>query len=316
MRADLLNKFGVTQDVFSDDFTGCVLGRTLIMDGDAACYKASATAAKLVTAQRRFTTLIYEAMFLTKAEFARVHLTPKGCLKNGRHLLLGVKPYQGNRNGKVKPQQLEPLRNSAQSLFAEHENIQVFAHYDIEADDGIMQDAYTVQNGIVWSEDKDLNIVPCTKYDISTARELNLAPGTRFGWVDIGYTETGNPKPKGHGTKFFWLQMLMGDTADNVQGILKLDGKKCGLAGAMQYLTGITDEDHCANLVLNAYRAINQNFIPEAEALWLTRCAGDTACLYIWSLNLTPANREFFKDCYSRPWKMKEEEYVRDEETP
>lgn len=307
MNAELYKKFGVTQDVFSDEFAGCVLGRTLVMDGDAACYRASASAAKLETAQRRFTTLIFEAMFLTKAESARVHLTPKGCYKNGRHLLLGAKPYQGNRSSKAKPALLEPLRSTAPDLFLEHECIRVFAHYDVEADDAIMQDAYTVENAIVWSEDKDLNIVPCRKYDISTGIERVLAPGNRFGWVKAKYTDGGSLKADGHGTKFFWLQMLMGDTADNVKGILKLDGQLCGAAKALSVLDGIETEDHAANLVINAYREIDQNPLPEAEALWLTRAPGDTASGYIWSLNLTERNREFIKDCFNRQWKIEEE---------
>lgn len=309
MNTGLLAKFGVSQDAFQDDFAGCVLGRTLIMDGDAACYKASATAAKLETAQRRFTTLIYEAMFLTKAESARVHLTPKGCFKNGRHLLLGVKPYQGNRKSKAKPALLEPLRSTAPTLFELHENVRVFAHYQVEADDAIMQDAYNVENSIVWSEDKDLNIVPCCKYDISTGIERRLAPGNRYGWTKAKYTDGGNLKADGHGTKFFWLQMLMGDTADNVKGIIKLDGRLCGTAAALSALDGIESEDHAANLVINAYRAIDQNPLPEAEALWLTRIDGDTAAGYIWSLNLTEANRAFILDCFNRKWKMEESEY-------
>lgn len=305
----LLDRFGVSQDDLEDQFEGCVVGRTLIMDGDGAAYKATADAKKMDTAIRRFTTLIYEAMYLTKAEFARVHLTPKGCYKNGRHLLLGAKPYQANRGGKPKPPLLEPLRSMASGLFQPHENIQVFPQYQVEADDAIMMDAYTVENSIVWSEDKDLNIVPCPKYCITTGRILMLAPGTRFGWTGERYTDSGKLKPDGRGTKFFWLQMLMGDTADNVKGILKFDGKLCGEVAALTALKGIECENHCANLVLNAYRAINQNPLPEAEALWLARTPDDSAASYIWSLDLTERNRQFILDCFNRKYKLTDDEY-------
>jgi len=307
---DVLDRFGVQLSDLDSPFDGCVIGRTLVMDGDAACYKATNDAKKMDTAIRRFTTRIYEAMFLTKAEFARVHLTPKGCFKNGRHLLLGAKPYQANRGGKPKPPLLEPLRSTAPSLFLPHENVVVYGHMEIEADDAIMHDAYSIPNSIVWSEDKDLNIVPCPRYCIKTGRTLVLHPGDRFGWIGTRSTEAGKIKSDGHGTKFFWLQMLMGDTADNVKGILKFDGKLCGEVAALTALKDIVCENHAANLVINAYRVINQNPLPEAEALWLQRMPGDTAAGYIWSTELTDNNRMFIQDCYNRKYRMTIDEYT------
>jgi hypothetical protein len=280
-----------------------VLGRTLIMDGDSACYNVTAKCAKLETAHRRFMTKVYEAMFLTQSEYARVHLTPKGCFKNGRHLLMTHKPYQGNRGGKPKPPQLEPLRSSAPGLFDDNNKIEVFSHYDVEADDVVMMDAYRVVNGIVWSEDKDLNIVPCPRYHIVTGKVLTLAKGDRFGWTGDRFTESGKRKPDGHGTKFFWLQMLMGDTADNVKGILKYNGRLCGEAAALALLAPITCEHHAANLVIDGYRKINQNPLPEAEAMWLLRSPDDSAAGYIWHLNLTELNRDFIHACYNTKYK-------------
>lgn len=301
----LLDKFGV-QDV-PDTFKNFILGRTVIIDGDDACYSCSAGAAKLGTAQKRFKTAIYEIMFLTKAQFARVHLTPKGCYKNGRHLLLGVKPYQGNRKGKPKPALLEMLRDTAVDVFKDDTDVDVFPQMYYEADDACVMDAYTVQNCILWSKDKDLNLAPCTRYHIETGRELTVT--NRFGWIGSRFTEALKEKADGHGTKFFWLQMLMGDTADNVKGILKYNGKLCGELTALEILRDVATEDAAANLVLDAYRAINQNPVPEAEALWLLRSTDDSASGYIWSLGLSDENRAFFSDCYNRKWKMTQEEY-------
>ena len=103
--------------------------------------------------------------------------------------------------------------------------------------------------------------------------------------------------------------MLMGDTADNVKGILKYNGKLCGELTALEILRNVETEDTAANLVLDAYRAINQNPVPEAEALWLLRSTDDSASGYIWSLGLSDENRAFFSDCYNRKWKMTQEEY-------
>lgn len=303
-----LSKFGLRQDNLPDTFGGFVPGRVVIIDGDAACYKVTQKCAKLKTAQQRLTTAIYEIMFLTKADRARVHLTPKGCFKNGRHLLLGAKPYQANRIGTPKPPQLEMLRSTATSLFSNHDKVEVFAHFDIEADDAVMMDAYAEPNAIVWSEDKDLNIVPCAKYDIGTGIIDRLDAGDRFGWIKLK-TDLSTPKIIGHGTKFFWAQMLCGDTADNVKGILTLDGKTCGAVSAYEATEWVTSEPHMANLVINQYREIGQNPLPEAEALWLLRCRGDSAIGYIWSLELTERNKAFILDCYNRPYKLTQEEY-------
>ena len=177
----VLAKFGV-QDV-PDTFKNFILGRTVIIDGDDACYSCSAGAAKLSTAQKRFKTAIYEIMFLTKAQFARVHLTPKGCYKNGRHLLRGVKPYQGNRKGKPKPALLEMLRDTAVDVFKDDTDVDVFPQMYYEADDACVMDAYTVQNCIMWSKDKDLNLAPCTRYHIETGKELTITNLRLHFWV-------------------------------------------------------------------------------------------------------------------------------------
>lgn len=301
----MLARFGV-EDV-PDTFSGCVLGRTVIIDGDDACYSCSAGAAKLSTAQKRFKTAIYEIMFLTKAEFARVHLTPKGCYKNGRHLLLGAKPYQGNRKGKPKPALLEPLRESAHTVFSDDPLVDVFPQMTLEADDACMMDAYNIQNCIMWSKDKDLNLVPCPRYCINTGQELTIVG--RFGWIGSRYTESLKEKADGHGTKFFWLQMLMGDTADNVKGINSYKGKLCGELTALSILKDVQDENTAANLVLDAYRAIKQNPIPEAEALWLLRSPDDSASAYIWSLDLSQENRDYIQYCFNQKWKMTDAEY-------
>lgn len=304
----ILDHFKVDPEKLPDFMEGrVVIGRTVSIDGDALCYRVTAGCAKLETAHRRFITGIYEIMFLTGAEFARVHLTPKGCQKNERHLLLPVKPYQGNRTNKPKPPLLEPLRDTAASLFDPKENITVYAHYDVEADDAIMRDAYLIENLIVWSEDKDLQIVPCELYNIQTGIVSRIQD--RFGYIKLIKTDSGKDKIKGHGTKFFWTQMLMGDTADNVKGIEKYNGKLCGLVAAYNTLVKCPSEPAAANLVLDGYRAIDQNPIPEGECLWLSRCVGDSFAGYVWSLELSDDNREFIQDCFNRKYKITQEEY-------
>uniref|UniRef100_A0AAU8KYE7 Exonuclease n=2 Tax=Viruses TaxID=10239 RepID=A0AAU8KYE7_9CAUD len=264
------------------------------------------------TILNNFEIAIQEKMFLTGATTARVHLTPTGCAKNGRHLLNTVKPYQGNREGKQKPANLEELRNIAPDYFKDHPTIKVFSHYDIEADDALMIDHYHYQNGILVSADKDLQISPHKSYNMDEGKFETLLKGDRFGWIAKKEWLTPSLKPAskiiGKGSKFYFAQLLMGDVADNVKGILKLNGKACGEALTLATLEPIKDENEACNVVLDGYRAINQNVLPEAEAMWLLRNREDSAYKFLKEHDLSPANLQFLEDCFGGDWKRIEDE--------
>lgn len=282
--------------------------RILLYDGDGACYNPNiVNVAKLSTAFNRFEGDILEQMYRANCTSVRVHLTPKGCAKNNRGLLRTAKPYQEQRISKPKPRLLEPLRSGAPEHFAHHPDIQVFSHYDIEADDALMIDAFTFSNTVMISADKDLNINPFTDYKVDDGVFRKLKDGDLFGYIErlVWQTAGGNraSKVSGKGSKFFWAQMLMGDTADNVQGILKLNGKSCGEAGAFAALDPIKDEAECANYVIDAYRQIDQNVIAEAEAMWLLRNRQDSGLLYMQGLDLSPLNRQFIDSWVERGYR-------------
>lgn len=294
-RSNPLVKLGVPT-VLPNQF-GIAGKRILVMDGDAACYQVASAFKTLDTALRHFKMKILEAMFLTQCSTARVHVTPKGCLKAGRHLIVGAKPYQGNRQTSRKPPLLESLREQVHTV--SDDTVTVFKHYDLEADDYVMIDACSLKhNCVVWSEDKDLRIVPSPYYEISTGVLDTIVD--RYGWLSMGSTEHCAKKIKGHGTKFFWAQMLMGDTADNVQGILSVGGKKCGQVLAYKTLQDINTEDDACNLVIGLYRDIDQNPLPEGELLWLRRNIVDSFATYLSELKLSAPNKEFIDDCTNR----------------
>jgi hypothetical protein len=219
-----------------------------------------------------------------------------------------VKPYQGNRVGKPKPPLLEPLRIA----IAHHHSLEdgripldwsVMLHDYWEADDGLVMDSvYYQDNGVTWSEDKDLRLVPGPYYEIATGRVDYL--DNPFGWIKPGATEGGTLNIKGHGTKYFWAQMLMGDTADNVKGITKLNGKLCGPAGAVDFLMPFEDESEAANQVLWAYAKAKQQFLPEAECLWLRRHGEDSAYNYIKSLDLDKDLRNWLESSHQHHLKI------------
>lgn len=289
-------------------------GRLLLYDGDGACYTHTAGVKRIETAYGRFETDILTMMYLAKCDQAIVHLTPSGCYKNGRHLLLGQKRYQMNRDGVKKPDLLNMLRNTAAERFKDHPDFKIINNYDVEADDALMMDSFRYPDAIMISADKDLLINPNMHYDLESGQYIKLNKGDRFGWIDrkTWYSDGGTKMSKciGKGTKFFLAQCLMGDTADNVKGLLKLHGKACGFAGALEYLQPITCEHEAVNAVIDAYRKIDQNIAPEAEAMWLLREPDDSAYKYFLESELTTENKHFLADCYlNRKWKLTQEEY-------
>lgn len=286
-------------------FNTSVPDTVLILDGDGPAYRAAATAKRLDTALRHFQQEVLKDMFMTGAESCRVHLTARDSDKNGRFRVKAAKPYQGNRKNKAKPALLEPLREMVADNSTWLDEYSVLLHRQKEADDGMMEDAYLLkENGIIDSDDKDLRMTPYRYYerDIGKVKE-----GQSVGYVSLKHTDSGNPKLVGQGPMFFWGQMLMGDTADNIAGVLRYRGKLCGPATTFEVLQDVTSIHDAANIVLNAYREINQNVVAEAWLLWLTRWHNDNVLDYIRSLELTGMNRDFFEDCVMRDWVIPKE---------
>ena len=291
---------GIDTSTIPDQFQNAVPGRTLIIDGDGPCYVASATAKRLDTALRNFQSEILKRMFLTGAQTCSIHLTAHNSDKHGRFRVKAVKPYQGNRKGKAKPSLLEPLREAVADNATWLEEYNVVMHRELEADDGMIQDAYLLKgDGIIWSEDKDLRMTPYLYYETGRGEVM---PGQPVGWVGLKFTEGGNSKMVGQGPMFFWYQMLGGDEADHIQGVKTYDGKKCGKTGAYNVLKDVTCINDAANLVIDAYRKIDQNVLAEGWLLWLTRWHKDNVVNYMRSLELSGDNRQFVEDCLLRDW--------------
>ena len=150
---------------------------------------------------------------LAAATSMHLHLTPATSNKGGRFQQALQKPYQGNRVDKPKPRYLHMMREWLAKRFPGT------LHQNCEADDGMSSAQYkAIAEGnrnlsIIASKDKDLRMVPGLHLDWDTG--VIRDTGDDFGWIDV------NDKGKviGLGQKFFWAQMLMGDTADNIQGL-------------------------------------------------------------------------------------------------
>lgn len=295
--------------VNEDQFHGCVQGRTLILDGDGPCYVASATTKRLDTALRRFQQEVLKRMFMAGAQNCHVHLTAHNSDKHGRFRVKAFKPYQGNRTSKAKPALLEPLRELVADNSTWLEEYDVLLHRELEADDGMMQDAYRLgEHGVISSEDKDLRMTPFLYYELDRG---TVAASQPIGHVTLKCTEAGNVKLAGQGPMFFWGQMLCGDQADNIRGIDRFNGKLCGPALAYEVLKDCTSVHDAANIVIDGYRNINQNVLAEGWLLWLTRRPGDNVVKYMNELDLTTQNADFVQDCLRRDWVLPKEDNAR-----
>ncbi len=291
---------GIDLSQLGDQFGGYTPGRTLIMDADGPAYAAAATVKTLSTGLRKFQSAVLTQMFVTGSQRAELHLTSSTSAKAGRFNIIAEKPYQGNRDGKAKPALLEPLRQAIALPANWLPEYEATMHHLLEADDGMIMSAYRHgENGVIWSEDKDLRMTPYVYWDKKHGKLIKV---TGFGSLHLEYSSSGAKKCMGYGLKFFWAQMLMGDTADHIQGVKLLNGRLCGPAAAFDHLDPIDDESECANAVVDAYRAINQNPIPEGWLLWLLRREGDTFWIYLNELQWSPANRRYLDECVQREW--------------
>lgn len=122
----------------------------------------------------------------------------------------------------------------------------------VEADDlfGKYSTILTPENTVIYTEDKDMRMVPGWHLDWKLHTMHFVPEGT---W-EVEYNE------KVFGRKWFWLQMLMGDQADNIPGLPNLlpSNERKGLIGpatAVKLLDKIKTNEDAQGYVSQLYRA-------------------------------------------------------------
>lgn len=270
-----------------------VSDKVLLLDGDFGVYAAAATCKRLDTAVRRFYTWVLEQCFYANVKECLVYLTPTGCAKCGRYLLPTVRPYQAQRTARPELPLKQPLKRhllSNPNEYSQH-GIEVLGSYEYEADDLIVIDSYRFRERcIISSGDKDLRLSPYARLEMPAGAILPAVPDS-FGY--IAWDDSHSFPIVGQGTKFFFAQMLAGDSADNIKGIHTLNGKSCGAVTAFQVINPIASAEEAAEFVVGAYAAIGQDVLAEGEALWLRRHEQDSAYEYLMSLVTTPEYRSW-----------------------
>lgn len=128
-----------------------------------------------------------------------LYLTGKN---NFRYEIAKTAPYKGNRDGKARPRHLPALREYVKWAFGAVET------EGQEADDaiGIRATELGVDNCIIVSIDKDFLQIPGWHYNFNKREKKWVTPE--------------------EGLRFFYTQILTGDTADNVKGAPGVGPKK------------------------------------------------------------------------------------------
>jgi len=207
--------------------------------------------------------------------------------KGGREVVATIKPYQGNRKGKVDKEKTDMINLLRHYIGDIRTNDMVGIKWlNQEADDGICQVQSLSDKSIVISDDKDLRMIRGWHYD----RKAEV----RFLVKDFGKVLRKENKTKtlwGVGTCFFWHQMLMGDAVDNIPGLEKMsvdtvneffpikskkrNPKLCGQVSAMKLLDGLKTDLECFERVLGCYKSYyehgEERFFEQSVLLWMRR---------------------------------------------
>lgn len=253
-----------------------VQGRVLLVDGDAACYvcaggdDTSPAQARINLIQR-----IARAKAAAGAESVIVLVTCRTSHKGHRYAVSRVKEYQGQRKSGRRPKNWEFLRQLLE--FGTYTDWPIEITRVAEADDLFSQHSHRRgwENVVHHAQDKDMRMIPGYHLTWDDFHLFAVKPDT---WELVR-------NDKVYGRKWFWLQMLHGDTADYVPGLPKMtreDGKQmlCGEKTAAKLLADFTDEASARALVKSQYRLYygdeaEVNLLEQAILLWMRRESGN-----------------------------------------
>lgn len=191
---------------------------------------------------------------------------------NFRHEVAVTKEYKGNRKDAAKPYHFHNLRAY---MLSEYDCIVTDG---MEADDLICIHLYDdYKKGI---ESNTFNKICCSR-----DKDLRMCPGWHYGW-QCGKQEQYGPcfvEPLGHielskgaskkiigsGLKFFYSQLITGDTVDNIPGL-----PKRGPVFAYNLLSDCTSEIELFEAVRRAYydnygEAYEQHLREQTDLLWM-----------------------------------------------
>lgn len=275
-----------------------VAGRVLHIDADFLAYQHGYRwESEPLTTSMRFVEKSAETLrIMAGAEKALLYVTCGA--KAGRHKYARVAEYQAKRS--ERPEGLDIRVAELRQFMGQLKTptLSGCEQYEVEADDAICTAMYAGSKAdqphlhVMWSLDKDLYMVGGLHLDKEW--ELVAYP---WGYGSCELVEVGSSKKVvGSGTSFFWHQILMGDSADNIPGLPKL-----GRDSVLKYL------QHPAYLTkaygrvanTNAQKAAKRKAIEQAEAKIKSKACGPVAAYEV--LKRARNDQQAFrivKECY------------------
>lgn len=212
-----------------------VPGRTLVVDADFIAYIAGSNPDRpWPDVQVKAYDILETLMHGAGAERIVIDVTAKGSTKAGRYEAAVQREYQAQRKDREVHEHVYRCRQWIATealptktlpgrgyLWADREADDAMAERMWAADrrDGLLADPETQASYVLCSLDKDLQMVP--------GLHLHLKTGELSYWhqdaESVLTLHDGKVKKlTGRGWKFFAAQLMMGDPADNIQGLPKL----------------------------------------------------------------------------------------------
>lgn len=182
-------------------------------------------------------------------------------LPNFRDSVATIKPYKGTRKSE-KPFHFD---NITAYLLG---NYRYNLSNGLEADDLLCINQYGRTDTIICSRDKDVRQCPGWHYSWECGAQPSFGPTL----VDNkGVIWKDGDKIRGVGTKFFFYQMLVGDSVDNIPGCPKV-----GPVKAYALLADLTTRKEHEQAVIDCYRAVYpdsyRDMVEEqSKLLWMVR---------------------------------------------
>lgn len=263
-----------------------VVGRTALIDGDILRYEigfAAEAGWRAITGdpealppfhfvEEILTGRLAQLLHGSKSEYYRMYLTEG---KTFRDDLAVTKPYKGTRPSN-KPWHFDNLTGYFVNLCG------AVVVKGIEADDAMALEQVSNQalidkcykdivpdQTIIVTRDKDLRQVPGWFYSWELGNQPSFGPALISKYGHLVYDKE-KRKLSGTGLSFFYAQMLMGDTTDNIPGI-----KGMGPKGAFDILDGVPDTE-LLTAVIDVYQHHHpDNWVAymteQGRLLWMTR---------------------------------------------
>lgn len=250
-----------------------VEGLVVHVDGDYCAYFCSGNDdTDAGTARRILLNKLEQLQRVSGATSCIVHMTDPASRKGERYLAATLKPYQGQRKAGRKPRNWAMLREFMSDY--DGHKFRTKNWLEREADDGIAYVAHHAalhnSRAVIATADKDMRMLPGT-HVVWATRQLVEVPFNAY--------EVAGPDGKTYGHKFFWLQCLMGDSADHIPGLPKYKnagGKLVPIAEkTAELMLGGTESNTDAFLIVRElYRSYYEDAWADALAeqmslLWL-----------------------------------------------